>query len=123
MLKKAFFLLIYILGALTIFHLGRNWRDLYLASKRISQEEARLAALIEENEELKKELRYLRSEEFVEEQTRDKLGLTREGETAVVIEEEVLERMAGRKGRANSTDREDLAVWRQWIELFAEGEE
>lgn len=124
MRKKAFSLLIYLLGALIILHLSKNLWGFYQASKRISREEEKIAKLVKENEELKGKLRYLRAEEFVEREARDKLGLSKEGETVVVIDEEVLGKGSTRReGITSRESKESLPVWREWVRLFVEGEE
>lgn len=123
MRKKAFSLLIYLLGLLLIFHLSKNLWDLYLASQRIRKEEERLVSLVKENEELRKKLRYLQSEEFVEREARDKLGLVKEGETVVIGEEILGKSSTNGTGSTSREGEESLPVWREWVRLFWKGEE
>lgn len=54
-------------------------------SQKVSQAEARLEQLRKENEVLKSELEYKKSDEFAESEIRNKLGLAKKDEAIVVV--------------------------------------
>lgn len=64
---------------------GKQVYLLSKAGKRITFSEQKLFQLEQEQERLKKELAYRQSDEFVEAQARNKLGLVKEGETIAIL--------------------------------------
>jgi len=85
--------------------------NLFRVDDRLKKERERLLVLKKENMELKKELEEVKTERYVEEVARDKLGMGRKGETIVVlpeIEYEEVERKRGRK----------LENWEKWYRVF-----
>lgn len=52
---------------------------------KVEESEKRLVKLREENEQLRRELEYKKSPEFVEREIREKLGLVKKGEAIVVL--------------------------------------
>ena len=86
-------------------------------SLRIDKEQEKVDKLRKENEELRINLEIASSEEFIEKQLRDKLGLAKEGEIVVILpDEEVVKRFAP------GMDKEEKITpdpnWRKWILLF-----
>jgi len=81
-------------------------------SQKVVGAQKRLEQLKEENERLKSDLEYKRSERFIEEEIRNKLGLAREGEEVFAVPKDV--------------DRESLIVnegeekpnWQKWRQLL-----
>lgn len=57
-------------------------------NQKVQEAELRLQKLKEENEKLKGQLEFTKTEEFKEAQIRDKLGLAKEGEVVVVLPKE-----------------------------------
>ncbi len=82
--------------------------------QQVSSEEAKLEKLRRENEDLKRELEYKKSQRFAEEEIRNKLGLVREGEEVFVIprERDEDEYEAIRESRGN------LPNWKKWQRLI-----
>lgn len=64
----------------------KSGERLDLAAEKLHQLEIK-------NRELKKRLEQVKSPEFIEQQSRDKLGLVREGETLIVIPEERIDQI------------------------------
>ena len=54
-------------------------------AQKVEESEQYLVKLKEENEALKAELEYKRSQEFIEGEIRNKLGLAKEGEAVVIL--------------------------------------
>lgn len=91
--------------------------SLNTTSQKVEESDARLEQLRKENEALKQELEYKKSQEYKEEEIRNKLGLAKEGETVVVVpgSEQGNEKLE----TGNNEDRgEELANWQKWWELF-----
>ena len=65
----------------------------------------------QENEELKVQLTYVKSNEFVESQARDKLFLVKPGESAVIVPPELIKKKKKEKPPP-------LPAWKQWVNLF-----
>ena len=79
-------------------------------SEKVSKAGDKLESLRSENEQLKQELAYKKSEEFKEMEIRNKLGLVREGEALVIIP---------REDEKPERDSEKQAPnWQKWRELF-----
>src|SRR3972149_2820528 len=95
----------------------RNIIKISQAGKRIDQENLKVENLKEENIELKKRLEEVQSEEYIEKELRDKLGLAKEGETILVLPEEDIVRSLAPK----LTEEEETLPdpnWKKWLKLF-----
>src|SRR3989337_1746833 len=86
--------------------------------KRMTKEkEEKVKALEEEEKDLEKKLEEVKSDDYIEKQIRDKLGLAKEGEIVVILPPpEVLRKFA-------PEDREEEEVlpdpnWKKWARLF-----
>lgn len=85
-------------------------------SERVAGEEAQLEKLRQENEELKRELEYKKSQRFAEEEIRNKLGLAKEGEEVFVIPKDEEENVEA------TDNKPKLPNWRKWqILIFGKG--
>ena len=86
--------------------------NLRTTSQQVKESEAQLENLRKDNEKLKEELKYKKSNEFAEKEIRDKLGLAREGEAVVILPKE--------EDQQVTIDRQQLTKpnWRKWRDLF-----
>jgi cell division protein FtsB len=82
--KKLFIFLISSLGLYLSFNLARGAWESYQNAGRLLDSEKRLAQAQAENQSLKEELEYTKSDFFIEKEARDKLGLGKEGETVII---------------------------------------
>ena len=82
---------------------------------RLTVATEQLHSLEVKNRELKKRLSEIKSQDFIEQQARDKLGLVKEGETIVVIPEDKINQVLG-VGKQAETPR--LPNWQGWLNLF-----
>ena len=85
-------------------------------AQKVKEVQLRLEKLRQENEALKKELEYKKSDKFAEEEIRNKLGLAKEGEAVVIVPEtdeshSSLEFLT--KGQSSSGRN-----WQKWRSLF-----
>lgn len=94
-LLKSFFLnqiTLTLLGLLVIFlisfPLARKVSKQYKVNKEIEELKAEIAEVESKNSDLKKLLAYLDSDQFIEEQAKEKLNYKKEGEEVVVIKKQ-----------------------------------
>jgi cell division protein FtsB len=85
MKKKVVLVAIFIFTLWLIFSVSRQVYSLFKAGKRVSSAEQTLTQLEQEKEKLQKELAYRESNEFIEKEARDRLGLAKEGETIAIL--------------------------------------
>ena len=111
MRKTALFLICLFLGLYLIISASRSIYEIYKSSNFLKEEQQKLLEERRQNEALKKELEYKRSDFFVEKEARDKLSLGKEGETAVII-----------PGTKNASESASLVDSRsnpqKWFDLF-----
>jgi|GEM_PF-505017 len=85
--------------------------------KRIEIEKDEIQALERQKQELEQKVAESESNEFIEKQLRDKLGLAKEGEIVLVLpEEEILKKIAP----VIETEEDVLPdpTWKKWFKLF-----
>lgn len=86
--------------------------SLRTTSQNVQDEEARLLKLKQENEVLKQELEYKKSQKFVEEQIRDKLGLAKEGEQVFSLPNQA-------NGESSvEINKKQVPDWKKWQNLI-----
>jgi cell division protein FtsB len=82
-------------------------------SMKVGEAQSRLEQLRKENEDLKKELEYKKSDQFTEGEIRNKLGLVKEGETVVIIPKE-----EDQPSSAKALEGKQKPNWEKWRDLF-----
>lgn len=105
-----------ILSLILIFNLSRQIYRLSTSDDRINQAEEKLNKLKLENWKLLEEKNRRQTNEYLESQIRDKLLMSKQGETVVVIPKESLPKIATETGEA--TVQASLPVWKLWLEVF-----
>ena len=86
-------------------------------NSRIEEEKERIEVLEQEREELQEKLEFVQSEEYIEKQLRDNLGLAKEGEIVVILPaEEIVKKFAPRIDEEEEIPLE--ANWKMWMKLF-----
>ena len=83
-------------------------------SQRLDQARVKLAQEEGKNTQLKDTLSYLESNNFVEREARDKLGLSKTGETVVIIPQEVLAKQVSSPKDLST----EIPNWQRWWRLF-----
>lgn len=109
------------LGILLLIGLSTSlFRSYQKASKTkslIQREKNRVEELKKENEKLEEDLTRVKSEEFIEKQLRDKLGLARPGEVILVLPDaETLKKLAPKI--ENEEEVLPEPTWKKWMDLF-----
>ena len=97
-----------------IINFSKDIFRLLKAGERVNQAQIKLEEAESENAELKQLKEYYQSEEFLEQQARDKLNLAKEGEVVLVLPENVSDLVSERKLQ----EPERPPNWRQWWNLF-----
>jgi len=82
-------------------------------SEKVNEAQIRLEDLKRENEGLKNELEYKKSDEFKEMEIRNRLGLAKEGETVVIVPKDDDERRT-----TNDESSLKKSNWQKWKDLF-----
>jgi len=103
-----------LLGLYLIVSLSRNIFTLIKKGEEIKKQNLKLESLRQENIDLKTELEYVSSPEFIEKEARDKLGMAEEGEQVVVLPKNVEEIVLPRQEEKP----EELPNWKKWYRLF-----
>ncbi len=81
----------------------------------VTQNKAQLEVEKRKNQELKAKLSYAQSQEFIEQQARDKLFLSKEGEQEVIIPPQVQEAATPKREAEVKDTRPN---WKKWLDLF-----
>ena len=115
--SKLLLTLILIFGTLQIVSLSRQLFSLLTAGGRLTKAQDKVERLKEGNEELKRQLDYRRSQEFLEKEARDKLNLAKPGETVVIVPQELLGLYLP-QDKNKETFQESKPNWVWWKEAF-----
>ena len=86
------------------------------SGERLSQATDTVFQLQSQNKELKKKLTEIQSSDFIESQARDKLGLSKKGETVVIIPDQILKMVLGASSSAQPTRLPNPVGW--WRVFF-----
>lgn len=107
--------IIFIFGLYLIVSFGRDLWVLYQKTGEIAKSELKRENLRKENEILQKQFEYVKSSGFVEKEAREKLGLAREGETVIILPENLKEKI---ELLAPQEKEKSLSNWEKWWRLF-----
>lgn len=84
------------------------------SGERLSQAADAVYKLEVKNRELKEKLSQIQSPQFLEEEARNKLGLSKKGETLIIIPEDKLKLVLG----ASTSAQIRLPNWLGWLKVF-----
>lgn len=111
-MKRNFLLLLAVgISLLLIINGTKRILSLRTTSQRVAEAQERLEKLNQENEALKRELEYKKSEQFAEEEIRNKLGLAKRGEAVVVLPKE-------NSQQSKVENEQPEPNWRKWWDFF-----
>lgn len=106
-----------IVSILLIISMGRNIASLLSRADTIEEARERVEELKKEQAELLQVKERVESEEFIEKEAREKLGLAKSGETVVVLpDEEILRRIAPNFEQEEFVEK--LPIWKRWVRMF-----
>lgn len=115
MKKRLIRLAIFVIGIGLIINLSQDIWRLLKAGDQLTSAEEKLRELEAEHRALLGKREDYQSEEFIEEEARNKLNMAREGETVVILPPNVRELVGG--GQAE-IPKEELPNWQKWWRLF-----
>ncbi len=95
MRKKIFIISAVFLIILAIFGLGKQMAKALQAAQRLDLASDQLSKLQEENTKLQKQLTEVKSKDFLEQQARNKLNLSRANETILIIPQDQIDKVLG----------------------------
>ena len=114
--KFAFYGLLVLLALLSL-SLIRNYQRVKSVDDQIAKKAAEVAEVQKQGEDLLKRLEVAQSQDYVESQLRDKLGLAKEGEIVVILPpDDVLRKIAPKY-----KEEEEILPdpnWKLWLKLF-----
>lgn len=116
MKKRLLNLAILIIGIGLIINLSRDIYRLLGADDQIELAEVGLEELKKERQELLELEKYYQSEEFIEEEARNKLNMVRPGEAVVILPPNVGELVGSERGESDGG--EPLPNWQRWWNLY-----
>jgi len=114
-IARYFFLVV---GLVLSFSLIRNTLNFYKSGEKIDKVKEQIGELEEANRELEEKLDWVKSQEYIERESRDKLGLAKEGEIVVVLpDEEILRKLAPERQEKTKSEL-PKSNWQRWLNLF-----
>lgn len=110
-IKKVAYVFIVIFCLLTIQNLIRSIYNLWNKQDLVVKAKNELEREKQESRRLKVQFSYVKSEEFVESEARDKLFMVKPGESGVIVPQDLVKK---KKEKSEI----ELANWKKWINLF-----
>jgi len=114
--KSLGFFLLILLG-IFILSIVRNFERVREAEMLAKEGEDEVRKLRDDQEKLKEEIEKVQSEEFVEKQLRDTLGMAKEGEIIIILPEDDIVRKFAPKVEMEEEVLPD-PNWKKWVKLF-----
>jgi cell division protein FtsB len=125
-LKQTLFLAIIIGSIVTIVRFSFSIYDLWSRKDIVNEKKLEYERVRKEQDQLKQDRDWVKSQEYVEKEARETLGLGKEGETVILFGKQ--EEKSGSNDGASSQDRvwEDSKtnvsyqspLWKAWVALF-----
>jgi len=113
MRSRAIKTILIVVGISLIIGLSRDILRLLKASDQINLAEQRVRQLETEQQQLLEKKEYFQSEEFVEEEARNKLNMAKPGETIVILPPGT-----GVAAEKNKGVQAEIPNWEKWWKLF-----
>jgi len=112
--RKPIQILIIIVGIILIVSLSRSILKMFKARDELKLAEQKIEELQKEAASLTEKKEFYQSEEFIEQEARNKLNMVKEGETVVVLPPNVKEILGEKEVQPQTS----VPNWRQWLNLF-----
>lgn len=103
------------IGFYLIVSFSRDLWSLVQKEGEIQKSNLRLEKLELENEQLKRQGQIVQSPEFIEKEAREKLGFAKEGETVLILPENLQEKTGFNQSQVSS---QEIPNWEKWRRLF-----
>lgn len=116
-MKKHLRTVLLIVSIILILSMLKNIKSLLSRTDAIEETRQKVVELKEEQAKLLTMKERVESEEFIEKEAREKLGLAKPGEVVVVLpEEEILRRIAPKFEDEDFVEK--LPIWKRWARMF-----
>ncbi|MBU0619222.1 septum formation initiator family protein [Patescibacteria group bacterium] len=112
--KASYWFIVGVIGVMLV-NFSRNIYRLLKSQDRLKLASEQLAEAQQENQELKLKKHFFNTDEFVEQEARNKLFMAKEGEVIVVLPEELRD-LPEEQSIVNYDSSQP--VWHQWLDLF-----
>lgn len=112
--RKPIQILMIVIGIALIVSLSRSILKMFRAKDELRLAEQKIEELQEEAAGLTEKREFYQSEEFIEQEARNKLNMVKEGETVVVLPPNLKEVL----GEKENQPQVQLPNWHQWLNLF-----
>ncbi len=113
--KKVILIVVGAIVLIVVYNLVNQIFEAMHSGERLTQAADSLYKLQTENRQLQDKLAQINTPQFIEEQARDKLGLSKKGETVVIIPDDRLNRVLGISRLAPEVK---LPNWLGWWRVF-----
>lgn len=100
---------------LLLISLSRGLYETLSSRERIDNLQTQKEQLLQEEGDLQRELSYVESDYYIESVARNKLHLTRPGETLVLVDPAAIPEILGLEETLEVDDREN---WQKWMEIL-----
>lgn len=100
-----------------IISLSRSVADLWQRRSIVEQERKRLSELEKKHTELTEKFETVQTPAFVEREARERLGMAKEGETIIILEDSSMPQDL-KFVRSNNDTPEQLPYWKRWWQVF-----
>lgn len=114
LVARAISFTITLIGLGLIINLSRDISRLWRAGEQVKLVEEKAQKLKEEQQKLVQKKAYYQSEEFIEEEARNKLNMAKPDETVVILPPNVSQIL----GRKEETSIPEIPNWQRWWNLF-----
>lgn len=121
MKRRLYQLSIIIVSLFVIQGFSRSLIELWQQKQRLSRAKQELSKLEEQEANLKKQLAYYQSDEYVEKIAREKLMLGKEGEEVILLPEQKDNNPINQYTNnpiSTNGKQENLPNWKKWAQLF-----
>lgn len=114
-MKRIISLTIIIICLISIIQSLRSIYDLWHKKDLVLRAQNHLHQVQQENKQLKEQLIFVQTPQFVEEEARNKLFLVKQGEKNVIIAKDLIATGSGEAVKSISS----IPIWAQWLQAFA----
>jgi len=120
MKRRLYQLFIIVAGLFIIYGSSRNILELWQQKQRVWRMQKEVQDLEAKEAELKKQLEYYRSDDYVEKMAREKLLLQKEGETVILLPQGQNQDQSLNIKDQNYEDnnKTEPSIWQRLVELF-----
>ena len=121
MKNSLIYFILLLFGLYLMLNLTQSILSLTAKNKELEQASDKLEKELVKNSDFISELSQVRNPQYIERQAREKLGMSRSGETVVVVPQEIVSELASRSATISAdfySRFDDTPNWQKWLKLF-----